>query len=83
MGVAANNEFASTQLVEKGVQILKNTNEFEIILVTWLEKSAVQHTWNAFETHFAQAHKNAKNEGAHNERIRLPSSKHSCRERFS
>ena len=58
MGVAAENEFSPTQLVDKGIQIIKNTNEFETSLGTWLEKPSAAQTWNAFVLHFTRAHTN-------------------------
>ena len=55
MSIAAEAEYTETQLVNLGVQLIKNTNDFERGLETWLSQPVAARTWIAFKAHFNRA----------------------------
>ena len=53
----ADNEYTERQLVNIGIQIIKNTNDFERGLENWIIRPTVDKTWVNFKAHFETAHK--------------------------
>lgn len=53
---AANNPKTISQLINYGLEIIKNTGEFETALLAWIARPTVEHTWPNFKTHFTTAH---------------------------
>ena len=53
---AANLEKTEAQLVDYGLNIIRNTGEFETAILEWNAKDAVDKTWYEFKTHFTDAH---------------------------
>ena len=53
---AARNVKSDTQKVNYGVDIVRDTNEFETSLLTWLVRLTDRQTWVNFKTHFTTAH---------------------------
>ena len=58
LSIAANNEYTERQLVNIGIQLIKNTNDFERGLENWIIRPAVDKTWVNFKAHFETAHAN-------------------------
>ena len=57
LGHAAQNPYSMPQLVNYGLIIIKNKNDFEISIRTWIEQSAVEHMWPNFKTNFEEEHR--------------------------
>ena len=55
LSIAAESEYTEPQLVNLGVQLIKNMNDYERGLETWLSQPAAARTWLAFKTHFTEA----------------------------
>ena len=53
--IVAESEYTERQLVNIGVQLIKNTNDFERGLESWLTQPVASRTWLAFKTHFNDA----------------------------
>ena len=53
---AAQNEKIDTQLVNYGIDIFWDTNEFEARFLTWFARPVGDRTWANFKTHFTTAH---------------------------
>jgi len=51
---AAHNMKSDTQLVNYGLDLVRNTNEFENALLAWYTRQ--DQTWASFKTHFTTAH---------------------------
>ena len=56
LSIAADNEYTEKQLVNIGVHLIKNMNDFERGLETWIVKPAADRTWVNFKAHFEDAH---------------------------
>ena len=56
LSIAAQNEFTETQLVNLGIQLIKNFNDFERGLDDWMACPRIDKTWVNFKTHFEAAH---------------------------
>ena len=54
---AAGNPFTKEQIVNIGLQLLKNTNDFETGIMKWVKKANADKTWPKFKTHFEAAHR--------------------------
>jgi hypothetical protein len=54
---AAMNEKSNTQLVNYGLDIIRDTGEFETSLLTWYNRPVNDQTWVNFKTHFTTAHR--------------------------
>jgi len=52
--------YTDKQLLEKGLQLIRNTRDFEYALTHWEQKPEVQRTWAQFKTHFHEAQLNLK-----------------------
>ena len=57
LGVAAVNPYSQSQIVNYGLTIIKNTNNFETGIYTWIARPLTKHTWPNFKTHFEEAHR--------------------------
>ena len=55
LGIAATNPYREMQLVQIGLKIIKNTNDFEDAINKWYSRPAAEHTWNNFKNHFEDA----------------------------
>ena len=55
LGTASRNLFTPTQLIEIGIQLIKNFNDFEEGLTDWFDLPTQDKTWPIFQTHFDQA----------------------------
>ena len=55
LSIAAKNELTERQLVPLGVQLIKNTNDFERGLETWVNIPVLARTWLNFKAHFTNA----------------------------
>ena len=53
---AALNEKSDTQLVNCGLDLIRDTGEFETSLLTWYNRPVAEQTWANFKTHFTTAH---------------------------
>jgi hypothetical protein len=53
---AANNQKSDTQLVNYGLDLVRNTSEFENALLAWYARPDQDRTWAHFKTHFTTAH---------------------------
>ena len=60
MAIQAGIPFSTAQLLDKGLQIIKNTRDYEIALTAWNAKPAVDKTWDNFKTHFQAAQQSLK-----------------------
>ena len=52
VAIAASNPYTGTQLVNVGIKLIKNFNDFEKGLTSWFERPLAQHTIPNFKTHF-------------------------------
>ena len=57
MDRSANNIYSTAQIITFGVQIIKNTNDLETRLQTWLTRTAAQKVRRYFNTYFEEAHR--------------------------
>ena len=55
-GVAVINPYSQSQIVNYGLTIIKNTNNFETGIRTWITRPLTKHMWPNFKTHFEEAH---------------------------
>ena len=60
LATAAGNEYTDRQLVKFGVEIIKNTGDFETGLTEWNAKTLTDKTWLHFKSHFTAAYKNLR-----------------------
>lgn len=56
LSIAADNEYTEKQLVSIGIHLIKNMNDFERGLETWIVRPPPEKTWVNFKTHFENAH---------------------------
>ena len=56
LSIAADNEYTEKQLVSIGIQLIKNMNDFERGLETWIIRPSADKNWVNFKTHFENAH---------------------------
>ena len=54
MATQARIPFSTAQLIKKGLQIIKNTRDFEIALTAWNVRPDTKNTWDNFKTHFQE-----------------------------
>ena len=54
---AAMNAKSDTQLVNYGLDLIRDTGEFETLLLTWYNRPVNDQTWVNFKTHFTTAHR--------------------------
>ena len=54
LSIAADNEYTEKQLVSIGIQLIKNTNDFERGLESWIIRPAVEKTWIKFIIFFVE-----------------------------
>ena len=40
------------QILQKGLQLIRNTNDFEYALTQWEDKNDADKTWDNFKSHF-------------------------------
>ena len=52
LATASGNLFTPRQLIEIGIQLIKNFNDFEKGLETWFDLATAAQTWPRFKTHF-------------------------------
>ena len=55
LGTAAHIPYSNMQLLQIGLRIIKNTNDFEDGINKWYNRPAAEHTWENFKTHFENA----------------------------
>ena len=55
LSIAAENELTERQLVALGLLLIKNANDFERGLETWVNQPVVTRTWLNFKAHFVNA----------------------------
>ncbi len=60
MAEQANIPFTEKQLIEKGLQIIRNTRDFDIALTEWRDRPKADKTWNNFKLHFLDAQQTLK-----------------------
>ena len=56
LGNTAVNPYSEAQLIKCALQIIKNTNDFETGICTWIDLPRDDKTWVNFKTHFESAH---------------------------
>ena len=61
LATAGSVPFSDPQLVNLGIQLLKNMNDFETGLTAWYARPAATNTWINFKTHFEDAYQNLRN----------------------
>ena len=49
-----------SQIVNIGVEMIRKTQDFEIVLSEWFKHPAVDHTWKVFKSHITAAHNTSK-----------------------
>ena len=40
------------QILQKGLQLIRNTNDFEYALTQWKDKNDIDKTWHNLKSHF-------------------------------
>ena len=60
LGNAAVDPYSEAQLIKFALQIIKNTNDFETGIRTWIDLPRVDKTWVNFKTHFESAHRSLR-----------------------
>ena len=55
LATASGNPFTPRQLIEIGIQMIKNFNDFEKGFETWFDLTTAAQTWPRFKTHFETA----------------------------
>ena len=65
MATQAGIPFSTAQLLNKGLQIIKNTRDFEIALTAWNVKPDIKKTWANFKTPFQEAQQALKEVRGH------------------
>ena len=53
--ITVNLEESQEQIISYGIDILKNTGEFNTSLTTWFNQPPADMTWANFKKHFTQA----------------------------
>ena len=66
LSTAAGQTYTQSQIVNLGVHLIKNTNDFEKGLNDWYDKPIIDHNWLNFQDHFTWAQQNLR-------RVRGPS----------
>ena len=56
LGVTVVNPYLQSQVMNYRLTIIKNTNDFETGIRTWITRPPIEHTWPSFNTHFEEAH---------------------------
>jgi len=56
LGVTVVNPYSQSQIVSYRLTIIKNTNNFETGICTWIIRPAIDHTWQNFKTYFEESH---------------------------
>jgi hypothetical protein len=56
LATASGNPYTIVQQVQIGLQIIKNTRDFEAAIRDWYARPATGHTWTIFKSHFDSAH---------------------------
>ena len=72
IGVAAVNLYSQSQIVNYRLIIIKNTNDFETGICTWITRPPINHTWPIFKLHCAKGSPRDDDAVVH-----IPSCKHS------
>ena len=52
VAIAASNPYTSTQLINIGINLINNFNDFDRGLTSWFERPIEQHTFLNFKPHF-------------------------------
>ena len=52
--------YTDQQIIDFGLQIIKNTRDFELAIGTWNKKTSGDKTWTNFKTHFQTAQQELK-----------------------
>ena len=52
VAIAASNPYTATQIINIGIQLIKNFNDFEKGLTSWFERPILEHTLANFKVHF-------------------------------
>ena len=52
---AASNPYTDRQLLEYGLNIIRNTHDFELAQISWNQRPIADKTWANFKTHFVEA----------------------------
>jgi translation initiation factor 2B subunit (eIF-2B alpha/beta/delta family) len=60
LGVAAENPYTTRQLISFGLEVLRNTREFEDGIRAWNRRPVEEKTWEAFKEHFETEHRELK-----------------------
>ena len=60
LSAAANQAYTPSQIVNLGIQLIKNTHDFEKGLDNWYDRPIVEHTWANFQEHFTRAQQNLR-----------------------
>ena len=55
--IAAQRPLTNTQVVDLGIQLLRNMCDFETGLINWFARPTAKHTWTNFKDHFDDAYK--------------------------
>ena len=61
LAVQAHMPYTDCQILQKGLQLIRNTNDFEYALQMWEGKSDEEKTWTNFKTHFHEHQLNLRN----------------------
>ena len=61
LAVQANMPYTESQILQKGLQLIRNTNDFEYALTQWEDKAEADKTWSNFKTHFHEHQLKLKN----------------------
>ena len=57
LGVAAINPYSQSHIVSYELVIIKNTNDFETGIRTWITRLPIEHMWSNFRIHFEEVHR--------------------------
>ena len=60
LAIIGKHPYTQIQLVDIGLQIISNTNNFENVLIEWYGLPNINQTWPAFKTHFTAKRKNLR-----------------------
>lgn len=61
LAVQANMPYTDSQILQKGLKLICNTNDFEYALTQWEDKNDADKTWSNFKTHFHEHQLKLKN----------------------
>ena len=64
LAIAGRRPYTQEQLVDFGVTLITNTNDFGTALINWHNLPPLNQTWSNFKTHFSGARRNLKKLGA-------------------